>query len=275
MPPPPGSSFTDRNSLEAISRQAARSAYFGENTTIARVLGKYTLWLDTRDTELSPHLCLDGFWEAWITLAMMRSLRPGWRCLDIGAHLGYYTMIMADAVGPSGRVIAVEPNPQLNRLLQHSIRTNGFPGWTTLCDRAVTNTDGEEIELVVPGGSLINGSVAIVAGEADQTMNVETITLNNLARELGRVDLIKIDAEGSEQDIWTGGLEAIRANPEVLIIMEINCARYGDPEGFLRAIEAEGFPLRFIAHDGSSQPATAQRILADHPAEDVMLYLRR
>lgn len=268
-------SFANRTHLETISRNACKTAYFGDGVAIVRILDRLKMWVDTRDVALSPHLCLDGYWESWVTLAMLRALQPGWNCIDVGAHLGYYTLIMADAAGPSGRVIAVEPNPRLRTILGRSIATNGLGDRTVISDRALSDTDDEGAQLVLPMESSLNGSIRRAPGELDETIQVHTATLDTITDGLGHVDLVKIDAEGSEEAIWAGGMRTLRLNPRIVVIMEINCVRYEDPARFLQAIESEGFPLRYIEQDGSIQPVPAARILAEWNSEDLMLYLQR
>ena len=102
-----------RATLEAICRQHYQTARLSEQVILCRVLGKYIVYADPNDVGLTPHLCLDGFWESWITIALARRLTPGWACIDVGANHGYYTLLMADAVESTGRVCAIEPNPQL------------------------------------------------------------------------------------------------------------------------------------------------------------------
>ena len=72
---------------------------------------KYLMCADAQETGITPHLCMDGYQESWITIALACTLRPGWHCLHVGANHGYYTLIMADAVGREGRVVPVEPTP--------------------------------------------------------------------------------------------------------------------------------------------------------------------
>jgi predicted O-methyltransferase YrrM len=62
---------------------------------------------------LGPRLVLDGFWEAWVTLALARYIRPGFYSVAVGANYGYYSMLMAAACGREGYVLASEPNPVL------------------------------------------------------------------------------------------------------------------------------------------------------------------
>src|SRR5450830_1204318 len=103
-----------------------------DDTGVAVVLGKYMMWVDLRDKALSPHLMLQGYWEMWITSALARLTKPGTVAIDIGANLGYYTMLLADAVGQSGSVIAFEPNPRLANLMRTSVSINDFNSRVTV-----------------------------------------------------------------------------------------------------------------------------------------------
>jgi hypothetical protein len=94
---------------------------------LCRLLGDFLAFVDTRDLMLGPRLVLDGFWEAWVTLAIARHLQPGSWCVDVGANYGYYTLLMAGACGPEGRVAACEPNPLLaETYLPQNLALNGF-----------------------------------------------------------------------------------------------------------------------------------------------------
>lgn len=266
---------TNRAELETVSRQASQSAYMGDNSAIVRVLGKYIMWVDTNDIGIAPHLSLNGFWESWITLAMARALRPGWTCVDVGANHGYYTLVMADAVGASGKVIAIEPNPRLCELLTRSVIANGFEQWVVTSDRAVTDSDQSTARLVVPIDRSGSGTLYREPAGTDVTIEVDTLSLDTIAQMATRIDLIKIDAEGSEETILRGGTALFAQNADVIVIVEINCARYQNPVGFIEFIKQLGFPLRYIDFDGSVLPISDQDILYGHGNKDLMLYLQR
>ena len=108
--------------LEAVSREHSRALYLGDQMVLCRVLGKYLMYADSQETGITPHLAMDGYWESWITLALARTVRPGWHCLDVGANHGYYTLVLADGAGPEGRVSPIEPTPRLAELLRADAR---------------------------------------------------------------------------------------------------------------------------------------------------------
>jgi FkbM family methyltransferase len=268
----PGHLALPRPELEAECRRQCQSAYLGGRTLLCRVLGKYLVYADARDLGIVPHLCLDGYWEAWITQAVAAAVRPGWCCVDVGANHGYYTLLCADAVGPGGRVVACEPNPSVAALLEKTLRLNGFTGRTTLVREAVADMDGDSLALVVPPGRGMN---AYLRPADPDGVPVRTVTLDTLCHGLGRVDLVKIDVEGAEEKVWLGMGETLRRHPEVTVLMEFNSDRYASPRGFLADIQARGFPLCHVDYDAQVKPVTAERLLAERPNEDWMLWLRR
>jgi FkbM family methyltransferase len=236
------------------------------------VLGKYLLFADSRDVGIVPHLCLDGYWEAWITQAVVRAVRPGWCCVDVGANHGYYTLLCADAVGPAGRVLACEPNPSLTALLEKTLAVNGFPARATLVREAVADVDGASLHLVIPPGRGMNASLRPSAPEG---VPVRTTTLDTLCQGLARVDLVKVDVEGAEEMVWRGMARTVERNPDVTVLLEFNVARYACPAAFLEDIQSRGFPLCHVDYDAEVKPVTAERLQTERLNEDWMLWLRR
>ena len=102
--------MSSRSEIETEARAGIYSAYCGDHTALCRVLGKYLMYVDTRDTSFAPHMLMSGWWESWITKAISEHVQPGMVCADVGACIGYYTLVMADRVGPEGHVYCFEPN---------------------------------------------------------------------------------------------------------------------------------------------------------------------
>ena len=67
-------------------------------------------------------MIMDGFWEYWLTKYFAEQIKPGDTVIDIGANLGYYTLLAGDLVTATGRVVAVEPNPLVFELLSKSVK---------------------------------------------------------------------------------------------------------------------------------------------------------
>lgn len=264
----------ERQTLEAVSRQASRAQYLGEQTVLCRVLGKYLVYADAQETGITPHLAMDGYWESWITVALARLPRPGWHCLDVGANHGYYTLIMADAAGPEGRVLPVEPTPRLAGLLRETLDVNGFPR-VPVIQKAASSTDGERLRLVIPPRRSLNARLSEEAGPDDVVVDVESVTIDALTADWPRVDLIKIDVEGAEEGVWQGMRRTVADNPGLVVILELNIDRYEDPGGFLRKIEGAGFALAYIDTEAEIRSVTIDELLREQVGVDWMLFLVR
>ncbi len=145
---------------ESAIRARARPVYLGGHSAIARVLGRYRMFVDTRDLSISVHLLTEGYWEMWVTEAMLAVIKPGMTVLDIGANLGYFTLLMADLVGPDGRVLAFEPNPEMAGCLRQSLAVNGF-GNARLHELALGEAPGRlmlAFDTGMPGGGHLDGA---------------------------------------------------------------------------------------------------------------------
>lgn len=265
----------DRRYLEANARRHAQTVQLAEGTVLCRVLAKYLMFVDPHDLGVTPRLCLDGYWESWITGAVARSVQPGGWCVDIGANHGYYTVIMADAVGRQGRVLAVEPNPRLSELLALSVEVNGLGTQTTIVQKAVTDGRTPHVRLVVPHRRGACATICRDATTADQVVEVEAASVDELTADWPQVDLVKVDAEGAEDLIWRGMHRTIERNPGLTVLLEFVPSRYRDPFGLVREIREAGFSLREVGHDSEIVPVSSADLIHDDEDEGRMLFLRR
>lgn len=261
--------------LRSVCRTACQTAYLGDDTILCRVLGNYLLYGDTKDIGIVPHLCLNGFWEPWVTLTMLRTVKPGWHCLDVGANHGYYSLLMASLAGVGGRVIALEPNDRLTTLVHRTLEVNGFNDRATAIAKAVSDKTGEKVQLVVPIGHTGHASLHYAPSQGDVVMQVETITLDDLTTEWPQVDLIKIDVEGAEYSVWQGMQSTIQRNKDIVIILEFGAARYPNARAFLEEIVAAGFKLRYVDYDAHPKELSIERCLTERPNSHWDLFLSR
>ena len=261
--------------LRSTCRNACQTAYLGENLILCRVLANYLLYGDTRDIGIVPHLCLNGFWEPWVTLSMLRALKPGWHCLDVGANHGYYSLVMSSVIGPSGRVIALEPNRRLAEMVRKTLEVNGFNDRATAMANAVSSKSGEMVKLMIPPGHTGHASIKQTANATDEVMEVETVTIDQLTAEWPQVNFIKIDVEGAEEAVWRGMRETVQRNKDIIIVLEFGANRYPNPKAFLEEIVAEGFILRYIDYDTYPKELTIEECLSDRPNSYWDLYLSR
>jgi FkbM family methyltransferase len=266
--------FGDRGGFEAACQAAAQAVYLGDRTLLCRVLTRYLLFADAGEISIVPHLCMSGYWEAWITLALARALRPGAYAIDVGANHGYYALLLAEAAREGGRLLACEPNPHLADLLRRTLTVNGLQGWSEVVGKAVADSSGATARLAIPERQSAGATICRPPQAGEQVIEVQTVTIDELAAAWPRVDLIKIDSEGAEERIWRGMRETVKRCGDLTVILEFAPGRYADPAGFLADIEARGFPLGVVAWDGQVCEVSASELLSG-ATDWEMLFLRR
>jgi FkbM family methyltransferase len=133
---------------------------------------------------------------------MAQLLEPGMTAIDVGAHVGVYSMLAARLVGEAGSVHAIEPQSGCSAFIEANASRNGLANVTTHV-LALADFDGE-VELQVDPRTL--GGLAGSRGRVGMTATVEAQTLETFvsSRELARIDLLKLDAAGNEFAVLRG-----------------------------------------------------------------------
>lgn len=263
----------DRFELENRCRVLTNPVYLGGDTALCRVLGSHKIYLDTRDTGFGSHMLLEGYWEMWLTIFFARQIKPGMTVIDVGANFGYYTLFFGALVGDRGHVYAVEPNRAVAEKLRRSVELNGLAGRTTIIDAAAGAEEGDA-NLYVPHGEPKNSTVVAnaenIASELGAVHRVRRVKLDRLAGTIPHVDLVKIDAEGAEQDI-IAGMETILRRDKPTLLLEFNAGRYADPAGFVERLAALYPRMRHIDFDGNAVDLSPTQLLSDRSGEDWLL----
>lgn len=287
-----------RDQVEWELRALSQAVYLGEHEALCRVLGRYKMFVDTRDMGVSCHLMMDGFWEIWVTAAMMQCVRRGSVVADIGANNGYFTLLLADLVGPKGRVLSFEPNPEMTKLLRKSISANGIGGFTHLHQMALGADVGLgqlHVDRTLPGGACPiivdncaeQGSKPVMSANAyygkqqvadpvsEQPAFLVPIQRFDEIDGALEVDFIKIDVEGFEQAVWSGMTKLLASNRPLTIFMEFTLDRFDNPDVFLNDVESYGFQMELIDYQCGIQPITREALFSQPHYIDHMLVFRR
>jgi FkbM family methyltransferase len=154
-----------------------------------------------------------GGYEPAVARAMTQSLRPGRTFWDVGAHIGYTSLIGCRLVGPTGHVHAFEPMQSNLERLTEAARLNPVPN-LTIHRVAVSNTDAPR--LLHQGES--TGMWSLVSGDSAGVW-VRCVTLDQILASHGAPDLVKIDVEGAELLVLAGADRLLRQHPT--LIMEL------------------------------------------------------
>jgi FkbM family methyltransferase len=164
---------------------------------------------------------LHGMYEPELTRAFPRLLWKGATVVDLGANIGYYSMLAASLVGDTGRVYAFEPQGVCLDALVRSTRLNEFTNVIAV-KKAVTDAVGEAV-LARVSNNIDQSALFEPHAPAPPGERVKTTTLDAYFGELGwpSVDLVKMDIQGSEAKALRGMAELSRRNPGMKVVVEL------------------------------------------------------
>lgn len=226
-----------------------------------------TLWFDGRDARLTPWVRSQGVWEADVMKLLSASLQPGRVFVDVGANVGFHSVLAARA---GATVYAVEPAPWTLALLRANLWRSGVAA--TVLPVAASSAPGR-LRLAV---DLEHRSGARIAecGEVE----VEAARLDDLLPDVA-VDVLKVDVEGAEPLALRGARRLLERSPQLVCVVEFRDERHltGEtPAEVLAFYESLGFELCLLRRNGVPIAAGAEEVLGRARREPSLnLVLRR
>jgi len=164
-----------------------------------------TLLYNPHDRYIGRSIALYGEYSNEEAALFRSLLKPGALSLDIGAHIGPHTLVLADSVGPQGAVLAFEPQRVIFQMLCANMALNNHTN--TYCYHAAVGE--RKGTLIVPelDYTVENNFAALALGEYQQGEKVHVLTIDGL--DLQRCDFMKIDVEGMELEVLKGAQKTI------------------------------------------------------------------
>lgn len=192
-----------------------------------------------------------GLWEPKTMRLMRRLLRPGMTFVDVGAHIGWHTLLAARAVGRTGHVYAFEPDPSNFHLLRKNVAVNEYEGRATLVPAAICDCV-RRVTLFAHGHGSVCSTMFGMPRIGAECIEVEATSLDQFfgERDWPPVDFIKMDIEGAEGVALRGMREVSRRNRDLKLIIEYvppNLRAAGTtPHRLFEVFEELGFCRRSI-----------------------------
>ena len=172
---------------------------------------------------VSSEILRTGRWEPDSWAAIRQHLPVGGTFVDVGAHIGYFSLKAAGVVGPTGKVIAVEANPDTARRLRDNVRASGANA-IAVHPVACSDSDGA-LEFFASnrgntGKASLSRENALQSGSVSAAHRVRTQPLDAIVIEsaVSRVDVIKMDVEGAELLVLKGAKRILARYSPVLIV---------------------------------------------------------
>jgi FkbM family methyltransferase len=242
-------------SVEFARRQAERppgELFTGETVNACE---GFLIRVDPSDYAVGHTVARTGSYEPEVSATLRRLLSPGATFVDIGANIGWFSLLAASLVGPTGRVVAIEPNPRNVALLRQSAKDNGFDNIDVVAvalgerpGAAALETDGSNGRLIPVDGPPAQAVVA--------SFVVAVYPLDSVLNEVGvtRVDAIKIDVEGAEPLVIRGATRTISESRPLLVSeffpLALDSSPWGNARHYLAMLRALGYRLSVIGREG-------------------------
>ncbi|MDX3855047.1 FkbM family methyltransferase [Streptomyces sp. AK02-01A] len=210
--------------------------------------------VDTQDL-IQRYLYLFGVWEPHMTRWLQSRLRPGDTFIDVGANIGYYSVLASRLVGDSGRVVSLEASPAFHQTLLQQVRLNQCRNVRAV-NAAVADSRKNLKFVLASSANMGANSIVPYDGPAESSFEIEARPLPELLEpaEIASARVIKIDVEGAEWPVVRGMapmLDMLRPDAEITVeVTPDRMARIGDSaDDLLKTMRSHGFHVYRLTND--------------------------
>jgi len=196
-----------------------------------------------------------GTYEREVVRTLYEVIQPESTVLHVGAHIGYFTLLLAKLVGSKGMVVAFEPVPENFRVLAENIEMNGFQN-VVLEKQAVAATSGV-VSLRVNDDDRLTYTASLLRGWP--AFDVETTRLDDYVSRFDQpIRFVMMDVEGAESDVLEGMRHMLRRDLPTLLIELHGFDELGQSHPALRTLRDTGYSLRFLEASGAQVHVLAE-----------------
>ena len=204
------------------------------------------------------HLSVNKIWERRETLTVKKYVKKGDMAIDIGANIGYYTLLFAQLVGPNGKVYAYEPDPINFVILKKNIEINNYKN-VVLIQKAVSNSS-TMTKLYLSKDRTGNRIFDSTNDGMSDYIEIETIKLDDFFKNKNeKINFIKMDVEGTEILILQGMSDFLHKQDNLKIMTEFYpklIKKLGaEPAEYLKLLSESGFKIYDINKNIRDNPS--------------------
>ena len=249
-----------------------RAVYIGNNRLLVSPSWGGKLIVSSEDRSLMPELAISGTYELPLTKYIIKQIKPDNIVVDIGANLGYFTILLAYMVGTGGKVIAYEADNDSIYLIQENVSINYLSDRVTIINKAVYS-ENTTINFFVAEKYKGNSSIhkhdddyfKIYGNDRIVERKIEAIRLDDSIGKFNKIDFVKIDIEGGEYHAFLGMKDLIENGAIKSIIFELNKKSLG--KDFIKLYHliknwTDIFDLFFLDNEGNEYTVSIDEVFS-------------
>jgi FkbM family methyltransferase len=256
--------------------------YVGNNRVLVRMVWGGRLLVPGDDLSHLPELVADGVYDVPFTTFLQREIKPGDTVVDVGANIGIFTILAGYQVWEMGRVISYEANPANVAVLRDNVSLNWLSDRIEVVPRAA-GAEAGTLPFLAPqrfggSGSLQPVEHLLVTDDRRDTverLDVEVEPLDDRIAGLERIDLVKIDVEGGEEQVFAGMEGTLASGAVRRVCFELAREWLGDDwapfTGRLRGLAAAGWAFATIPASGIPEPTPLEALLERGHVSQVLM----
>jgi len=206
-----------RYRLLTFARAAGRKS--GHELGLRKLRTKHGFLMNLNLKDWIPQdIFLTGEFESTTTAVLKTILKPGDIAVDVGANIGYFSLLFSRCVGSSGHVFSYEPVPRLASILRSNAKLNGFDQ-ITFSNLALSDHEGRALFHIGPEDNSGLSSLRQPRGST-ATLDVELARFDKIFSDAKDIALVKIDVEGAELAVLRG-MEGYLRNRRPYLLVEV------------------------------------------------------
>lgn len=223
------------------------------------------VYLNPDDPEVSSYLALHGYFEKMETELIHRHVKPGMHVLDVGANIGYYTVMCSALVGRDGSVVAIEPDDANYAFLNRGVAE--LPEKNVHLVKAAAWSESGTLDLYLSSENP-GDHQSFASDRSRQHYTVDAIRVDDLPEARAGFDFVKMDIQGAEGHALTGMRQTLERHPPQTMIVEFwpsSLEQAGTPPDEIYAfISGLGYDIRRISNeDGKLYPIQSYQDIRD------------
>ncbi|MDR0268703.1 FkbM family methyltransferase [Paenibacillus sp.] len=243
--------------------------YIGNNKMLVKLAYNAMITVPADDLSLMPSFVTSGMIEAPLTNYFLTQIKPGFTVVDIGANVGYFTVLASKMVGNSGKVFAYEASSKTAAILKDNLAIN----WTTENVKVINKAIYSENKLIkFHSSERFIGNSSLHERPSDEnvldtytTKEIEAVALDNELKNIDSIDLVKIDIEGGEYHALLGMMGLLHEKKIKRVTFEWNKIMLGDVvEKFLLLmsdiLNSLGGRIYLLNKEGEPVPTTLKEV---------------